>query len=101
LPERLLRDIGWQGVEPGTVAITAGGKNGEVGPVNVCPDHNRWARRACCCDAEIRKNLLVVIQIHVERKPHCLRLWCRDAIGLFPGLGQRGQKHAARIAMMR
>ena len=94
LPKRILRDIRRQGVEPRAVSVTAGGKTGEISPMDIVLIVTAGGAGRAVGDAEIGKDLIVVIQIHVKREAPLPEIAeAGDAIGLFLRLGQRGQKH--------
>ena len=94
LPKGFLRDIGWQGVEPRAVSITAGGETGQVRPVDIVLVVTAGSAGCAIGDAEIWKDLPVVIQIHIQRESPLPEIAeASDAVGLLLRLGQRRQKH--------
>jgi len=103
LPQRLLRNVGRQGVEPGALAVTTSGKSREVGPMDVVLVVFAGSTSSAVSDAEIWKDLIVVIQIHVKRKTPLLGLrFLRHAIRLAFSFAfaSAGKSIAARMAMM-
>ena len=99
LPKRLLRDIRRQGIEPGAVSVAAGVENGEVSPMDIVLVVTAGGAGRVIGDAEIGKDLIVVIQVHGERQtplPHVAG--ATDAIGLFLCPRQRRQEQSRQNA---
>ena len=93
LPQRLLRDKRRQRVKPDAHAIAAGSKNGEVGPMDVVLVVTAGRTGRVVGDTKIGQHLIVVVHIHVERKPPLPEVAeAGDAVGLFLRLRQCGHK---------